>query len=207
VPVRGERARIASAFVDLVGARGYRETELGDVLAAAGVGEAAFHRHFAGREACFVALWDELTLAHGGVLAARTFDADTPWRERMRAAAAVALRYLQADANRTRFLVLEVLNAGELAQAHRDLAIAGQVEWIDSGRGELADPGSLTRATAEHIAGAINEMLIRRTRSGEIFLQGDQIVRELMYMAVRPYCGERAARAELEMPVPEPVEA
>jgi len=199
--VPAERERIARAFVDLVGARGYRETTLADVLAAAGVGEATFHRHFADREACFVAVWDELTLAHG-VLAASAFDSDRPWRERMRAAAAVTLRYLQADLNRTRFLVLEVLNAGELAQAHRDLAIAGQVEWIDSGRRELEDPDSVTRATAEHIAGAINEMLIRRTRSGEIFRQGDRVVRELMYMAVRPYCGERAARAELSIALP-----
>jgi AcrR family transcriptional regulator len=203
--VPDERERIAGAFVDLVGARGYRETALPDVLAAAGVGEAAFYRHFAGKEECFVALWDRLTLAHG-VLAARAFDSDRPWRERMRAAAAVTRRYLQADVNRTRFLVLEVLNAGELAQAHRDLAIAGQVEWIHSGRAELADPGSVSRATAEHIAGAINEMLIRHTRSGEIFLQGDRMVRELMFLAVRPYCGEAAARSELERPTLEAIE-
>lgn len=198
-----ERDRIARALVELVGTRGYRETGLVDVLAAAGVDETAFRRHFADKEECFLAVWDELTLAHGA-LAARAFESDRPWRERMRAAAWITLDYLQTDLCRTRFLVLEVLNAGELAQAHRDLAIVAQVEWIDAGRRELPDPDSVGRATAEHIAGAINEMLIRKTRSGEI-LQGAQVMRELMYMAVRPYLGEEAARAELTMPVPEGV--
>ena len=196
-----QRERIARAIVKLVGAKGYRQTPLAEVLAAAAVDEADFQRHFAGKEECFVAIWDDLTLAHG-TLASRAFGAEGAWRERLRAAAAwVTLRYLQADLDRTRFLVLEVLNAGELAQAHRDLAIATQVEWIDAGRRELEDPDSVSRATAERIAGAVNEMLIRKTRSGEI-VSGAGVVRELMYMAVRPYFGEAAAREELRWPAP-----
>jgi AcrR family transcriptional regulator len=187
-------------MVELVGASGYRQTSLAEVCAAAAVAEADFHRHFADMEECFVAIWDELTLAHG-TLASRAFEADAPWPERMRAAAWVTLRYLQDDLHRTRFLVLEVLNAGELAQLHREAAIAAQVEWIDAGRREPAAPAGLTRATAEHIAGAINEMLIRKTRSGEI-LRGPQVLPELMYMAIRPYLGEEAAHGELRMPLP-----
>lgn len=194
------RDRIAEALVALMGAEGYRQTSLADVLSRAAVDETEFRRHFASLEDCFVQVWDELTLAHG-VLAAEAFAGPGRWHERMRAAAWITLDYLQADLTRTRFLVLEVLNAGELAQAHRDLAIAAQVEWIDAGRHELEDPDSLSRATAEHIAGAINEMLIRKTRSGEI-LEAAQVIRELMYMAVRPYLGEEAAREELTMPQP-----
>ncbi len=200
-----ERERIVRTLVELVGERGFRETELADVLAVAGVEEAVFSRHFAGMEECFLAAWDELAIAHGA-LAAREFESDRPWRERMRAAAWVTLSYLQADRRRTRFLVLEILNAGEVAQAHRDLAIAAQVEWIDGGRQEMEDPASLGRATAEHIAGAINEMLVRRTRSGQIFRGGNEVLRELMYMAVRPYCGDGAARAELQLPPPPDLE-
>ncbi len=196
----GERERIIRALVELVGANGYPGTEIEQVLARAGVERAAFDRHFASKEDCFLQAWDELTLAHG-LLAARAFEAPGQWRDRLRAAAWVTLRFLQADARRTRFLVLEVLNAGEVAQAHRQLAIASQAEWIDAGRRELADPDSLSRATAEHIAGAINEMLVRATRSGEI-ANGSGTLRQLMYLAVRPYLGEEAAREELTMPPP-----
>jgi AcrR family transcriptional regulator len=203
--VSERRARIARARVDLVGANGYRDTSLAEVRAAAGASEAEFRRHFADKEECFVAVWDELTLAHA-LLAAEAFAAPGPWRERMRAAAQITLDYLQVDLNRTRFLVIEVLNAGEVAQTHREGAIAAEAEWIDSGRREPGAPSDLTRATAEHIAGAINEMLIRKTRSGEI-LRGSQVMRELMYMAVRPYLGEAAAREELEIPTAAPTSA
>jgi AcrR family transcriptional regulator len=195
--------RIVRSLVELVGANGYRQTRLTEVLGLADVSESDFHTHFADKQQCFVAVWDELTLAHA-VRASEAFAAAMPWRQRMRAAAWITLDFLQADLNRTRFLVLEVLNAGELAQAHRDLAIATQVEWVDSGRHELSDPDSLSSATAEHIVGAINEMLIRKTRSGEI-LQGAQVLRDLMFIAVRPYLGEEAAREELAIPPPEEI--
>lgn len=196
-----ERERIAAAAVELIGSRGYRETGLGEILARAGVSERGFRRHFADKADCFVQVWDELTLAHA-VLAAEAFAAAGSWRERMRAAGWVTLEYLQADLRRTRFLVLEVLNAGEIALAHRDLAIAAQVEWVDAGRREPGAPSTLTRASAEHIVGAINEMLIRRTLSGEI-TEGAGVLGELMYIAVRPYLGDEAAREELEMAPPE----
>jgi len=194
-----ERARIAAATVALIGSRGYRQTSLEQILAAAAVDEDGFARHFASKEECFVAVWDELNAAYG-VLAARAFAAAGPWRERIRTVAWITLDYLQADLARTRFLVLEVLNAGEIAQAHRDLAIAAEVEMIDAGREEST--AELSRATAEHLAGAVNEMLIRRARSGEI-QQGARVLRELMYMTVRPYLGEEAALEELSIDPPQ----
>jgi AcrR family transcriptional regulator len=197
-----ERERISRAMVELVGAFGYRETQLTEVLARAGVDEAGFARHFGGKEECLLAVWDELILAHAAAAAA-AFAGQETWRERMRAAAWVTLDYLQADLARTRFLVLEVLNAGETALTRREAAIAAQVDWIDAGRREPGAPPELTRATAEYLAGAVNEILIRRIRSGEI-LRGAQVTRELMYMVVRPYLGEAAAREELEMPAPQP---
>jgi len=199
--VSEERDRIARALVELVGTVGYRETDLGDVLARTGVDEATFARHFAGKEECFLAVWDELTLAQSAV-AAKAFAGPGTWRERMRAAAWVTLDYLQEDLARTRFLVLEVLNAGEIALTRREAAIAARVDWIDEGRHEPGAPAELTRATAEYIAGAVNEMLIRKTRSGEIKRGAQVMLRELMYMAVRPYLGEAAAREELYLPAP-----
>lgn len=187
-------------MVALVGTRGYRQTELATVLEAAEVRREAFHRHFADMEQCFLALWDEMTLEHAQ-LAGEAFARPGCWRDRLRAVAWVTLDYLQHDLARTRFLVIEVLNAGEMAQAHRDLAIQAEVEWVDAGRQELPDPSSMSRATAESIVGAINELLIRTTLSGEI-LHGERVVRELMYMAVRPYLGRRAAREELSIPSP-----
>lgn len=195
------RERIAAAMVRLVATRGFRAVELDDVLAAAGVSEGEFRRHFDDLEDCFVRLWDEMTLEHA-VRADAAYETAGPWRERLRRAAWESLRYLQEDELRTRFLVLEVLSAGEMAQAHRDLAIAAEVRWVDEGRRELPDPDSVPRSVAEHVVGAINEMLVRKTRSGEV-RHGDRVLRELMYLAVRPYLGQAAALEEMRMPPPE----
>lgn len=189
------RGRIAAALIEKVGSRGFRRTSVSDIAAAAGVGEEEFHRHFTDMEEAFVAVWDELTAEHGVQMAA-AYETNPEWRERMHAMASLTLDFLRVDRNRAHFLVLEVLNAGELAQAHRDLAIAAQAALIDEGRRLLDDPDSVSPALAQHAAGAINEMLIRKTRSGELFT-GDRAVRELMYIAVRPYLGHRVARREL----------
>ena len=51
------RDRIVAAIVALVGSRGYRQTSLEEVLAAAAVGnEEEFARHFASKQQCFVAV-------------------------------------------------------------------------------------------------------------------------------------------------------
>jgi len=196
----GERNRIAAAMVEVVGRRGFAQTTLEAVLDASGLSEQAFNRHFADLEDCFVKVWDELTLQHAA-RAAAVYERPGPWRDRMRAVAWETLRFLQEDEDRARFLVLEVLNAGELAQAHRDLVIAGEVRWVDDGRHELAGPDSVPDSVAGHVVGAINELLIRNTASGELF-KGDQYVRELMYLAVRPYLGHAEALKELSVPAP-----
>jgi hypothetical protein len=95
-------------------------------------------------------------------------------------------------------MVLEVLNAGEVAQLHRDLVIAGQTALIDEGRQLLDDPDSVSPALAVHAAGAINEMLIRKTVDGDLFRGGDQVIRDLLYLTMRPYLGDRSALAELK---------
>jgi AcrR family transcriptional regulator len=59
-----ERDRIVRSLVELVGANGYRQTRLTEVLGLADVSESDFHTHFADKQQCFVAVWDELTLAH-----------------------------------------------------------------------------------------------------------------------------------------------
>lgn len=186
-----------AALVDTVGGRGFRETDPADVAATAGLADEAFHRHFADMTEAFLAVWDELTAEHGRLMA-EAYAQKPDWRQRMRAMARLTLDFLRADRNRARFLVLEVLNAGEAAQLRREFAIKGQAALIDEGRKLLPDPDRVSPALAEHAAGAVNKMLVRQVRSGELFKDGDDAMRGLLYLAVRPYLGHRAALQELD---------
>jgi hypothetical protein len=57
-------------------------------------------------------------------------------------------------------------------------------------------------ALADHAAGAVNEMLVRKIMSGELFIGGDDVLHGLLYLVMRPYLGRRAALRELDVAVP-----
>jgi AcrR family transcriptional regulator len=192
---------LQAAVVETVGARGFCGTGPADVTAAAGLSEEAFHRHFADMEEAFLSAWSRLTADYAELMTAahaRTHD----WQGRMRAIARLTLQFLRADRNRARFLLLEVLHAGEAAQLRRELAIRSQAALIDEGRKLLPSPDVVSPALAEHAAGAVNELLVRQIRSGELFIGGDETMRGLLYLVMRPYFGCGAALRELGGAVP-----
>ena len=134
---------------------------------------------------------------------ALAFTAEDAWVDRLRAVAYELLRFLQEDRARARAMTVEVLSAGPRAQAIRDSGMQALVELIEQGRGELADPDSISRATAEGIGGAIYNRIHVEVAAGRYdSLTG--LVPSLMYNAVLPYLGTEAALAELHRSPPQP---
>jgi hypothetical protein len=76
------------------------------------------------------------------------------------------------------------------------------VKLIDEGRQETADPDALSPALAEAVFGSIYQTLARELGGAGSGAEPEQFVPQLMYLAVRPYLGEAAAREELTMPAP-----
>jgi hypothetical protein len=131
------------------------------------------------------------------------FATEDEWVDGLRAAAHEIARFLQEDPRRARMMTIEVLSAGQQAQAIRDGGMSALIGLVDQGRAELDDPDSMTRATAEGIGGAIYNRVHLEIAAGRC----DQLVSmvpELMYSAVLPYLGTEAAMAELQMPPPPP---
>jgi hypothetical protein len=111
------------------------------------------------------------------------------------------LRFLREDPERARMMTVDVLSAGERVQLVRDQGMQGLIELIDQGRQELADPDSMSRATAEGIGGAIYHRMhlaIAADRCASL----EAMVPELMYNVVLPYLGTDAALRELAIPPP-----
>jgi hypothetical protein len=74
------------------------------------------------------------------------------------------------------------------------------VDLIDEGRAGPEAPASLTRVTAEALGGAILYELCRACRPSSP--PESELVPSLMYVAVLPYAGPRAADEELRIPPP-----
>jgi len=189
-----ELRRIRDALVRLVADLGFRTVTLGSLLDAAGIEEAAFRRHFADLDACFVAVWGELTQEFlectGGAFAAAE-----DWRDGMRAAGWAYCRFLQDDHSRARYLI-ELSFGSELVAASRDFIMNGYTELVHLGRFEREEAAGVPRERAEGIVGAIWER-IAQTVMADRFEEFPAATVQLMYLTVLPYLGDAAAREEL----------
>lgn len=182
-------------MVDLVAEHGYEAVSVRAICERAGVGRAEFERRFADKEDCFLTLHDEI----GNELCASvasTHEGAASWHDRIWATGWAALRFFQEDPIRARFFVVEVNGAGAAAQARRDRVLQSLADLIDAGRDELEDPGSVSRCTAEIVAGAIYGTVLNKIESGWIEKDVD-FLPELVYMAVMPYLGSSVAEDEL----------
>jgi AcrR family transcriptional regulator len=132
-------------------------------------------------------LCDRVNAAYGG---------PTSWHDRIWAAGWAAMRFLREDPDRARFLVVDVNGAGPEGQARRDRVMQRLADMLDAGREELEEPGFVSRCTAEVVSGAIYNTVLSKVEGGCID-RGEEFLPELVYMAVMPYLGSRAAEDEL----------
>lgn len=197
------RARLREATIALVLERGLGALDPAALCARARFDPAAFEREFSGVADCALQIYLANIADFDAALGAVVDPADD-WCDRLRATAYATARYVSERPASTRFDMIATLGMGELAQAHRDRYVRRLVDLIDEGRREMADPSLHGPATAEGVFGAIYATLARELggeRGGGI-ARAEEIVPQLMYLAVRPYRGEGAARAELSVPPP-----
>lgn len=189
------RERIALAMVELVGKDGLESTTVTMVCERAGVRRAAFDANFTGKEDCFLQVHGEIALEFCRRVAT-AFAGPRAWHDQIWAAASAAMRFLREDPARARFFIVAVNGAGSRAQARRDRILQGLADLIDAGRAELAEPESVSRSTAEMVSGAIYGTMLAKIRDGALERE-EAFLSELVYMAMMPYLGARAAEDEL----------
>lgn len=194
LPGEAERTQIIEGFIAVVAERGFRTTQLEAVLARTGVDETAFEHHFEDLDDCFRATWKYVSDRYmPNALAA--YERANGWREQIRAVGRAIADYLVEHPGHGWILFVEGPAPGKPGGA-TDPNVEVFIELIDRGRFEMDDPNSLTRATAEGIAGAVNERIadtLKRRALEDI----PQLTPELMYLVVLPYLGPEAAAEEL----------
>jgi AcrR family transcriptional regulator len=195
------RERIHKATVDIVYEGGYETLTVAAVVERAGIERAEFDRLFSDKEDLYLGLFEVIAVRfEAEVLAA--FETHDEWRDSLRACAYAAASHLRERPREVIFGVLRMYDAGELAQAHRELLLQRMVDLIDLGRQELDDPDSMGRGVAEGVIGSIYGVLVKELQKGRGVSASESFVPDLMYMAVRPYLGHEVAREELSIPPP-----
>jgi AcrR family transcriptional regulator len=195
------RDRIRRAVVELLAVRGYEKTKLRMVLDRAGVKREDFAHEFESIEEAGIAAYDELAAHYVKCVESAFERASGQWRDKLRAAAYVAARALRDNPVDFRFGAYELMRVSEVARTHRDVILEPFVDLIDLGR-HLTDPRRhLTRVTAEATFGTVVTGVARYI-AVEDRTDPSVYVPQLMYIAVRPYLGLRAAEEELRIPPP-----
>ncbi len=189
------RERLAIAIVDLIGSHGFAAVDVDALCARAQVNRGHFSRCFADLEDCFLSVHDEVAADFCQRVTA-AYEAAATWHDRIWAAGWAAMRYLQENPVRARFFLVAVNGAGSGAQDRRDRIMQRCADLLDGGRGEAGKRGPMSRCTAEIAAGAIYGTILAKLESGSIE-RGEEFLPELIYMAVMPYLGSRAAEDEL----------
>jgi AcrR family transcriptional regulator len=196
------RKRICLAARDLVLVHGYGAPTVEMVVERAGVSRAEFDLHFADLEDCCLQVYVENIVPFDEAVFG-AFDRPGSWRDRLRAAAYALARFLRDRPEDVRFDVVEMSSAGPVPRVHRERQLQRLVDLIDLGRQELDDPETMSRAAAESVVGAIYALVVGELQAGRA--QGaaaEDIVPDVMFVAVRPYLGHEAAMEEFSIPPP-----
>ena len=147
------RAEVAATVVDLVVERGYDQTTVDDICAAAGISRSSFFRYFPSKEdALFSTAVDEGQLLLEA-LSSRPAT-DTPWTAMRRALDSVLQRYEVTD-ERARRITRLIVNNPALAARHREKS----AHWLVLLRPEVArrlgaDPDDVADPRTDALIGA-----------------------------------------------------
>jgi len=125
-----QRERLLRAMGQCVSERGYVETTIADVVRVARTSRTVFYRHFADKEQCFLATYEEMTRARIG---ASLDDANAVdgWREKLHAGIAAYFRWMAEHPEVAVTSVVEVHRAGRTALDARSRALRNWARTLE----------------------------------------------------------------------------
>jgi AcrR family transcriptional regulator len=162
------------------------------------VSRKTFYDVFTDREDCFLAAFEQ-ALSQARLIAQETYEAESSWREGIRAALARLLMLMDEEPGLAKLCVVEALGAGERVLDRRVKVLDELADVIDRGRTLTNGIREPPDVTAEGVVGAIFAVLHTRVlEHGQEPLT--DLLGSLMSMIVLPYLGARAAGRELSRP-------
>lgn len=202
-----QRVRLLAAAVQELDARGYAGTTVSHITGRARISRRTFYELFADREACLVAVLDEVLVTVQTELRAAGL-VGRPWRERIRGGLAAILGFFDREPALARVCLLHAPAAGSAVQGWRERVLGRLIDVVEEAHlgGPRAAALGCSRLTAEGVVGAALAIVSGRLARGE----GGELralTSELTATIVLPYEGAAVARREQRRPTPAPLPA
>jgi AcrR family transcriptional regulator len=167
-----QRERLLRAAAEEFAEGGYAGSSSESISRRASMSKATFYEHFANKEDCILALFDQA--AEGVARAMRTAAQGVPEREAEARMAAGTRAFLTSLAEHPEFaqtLLVEIIGAGPRAAQRRDQILQSFADRLDAENAEAARRGLIARFAspldAFAVIGACVELVSRQVRLGE----------------------------------------
>jgi AcrR family transcriptional regulator len=200
-----QRSRLLAGALGALDEHGYAHTTVQQIIARARISRRTFYEQFENREACLMALFEDVV----GIIEREIEAADLaelPWRERVRGGLWTILSFLDREPALARVCVIQTLRGGPSVLERREAVLARLAGALDAGRGTRSQGVECTPLIAEGLVGAAFGIVHARLLRGEHRPLTD-LLGELMALIVLPYLGPAAARREQTRSAPGPVSA
>ena len=161
------RRRLLQAMASMAATKGLAAVTIADVVREAGVSKRTFYEHFESKDACFLDLYQAVSMNALKTLR-DSVSAERPWQQQLEQALKAYLTHMAASPELLRTLFIEIHHLGVAGErARRDVmdALASfMVETLGRGPGESAIDEGLALAAV----GGINELILQAIEQGRV---------------------------------------
>ncbi len=179
-----QRERLMQAVSELCASQGYAATTIAHIVRAAGVSQRTFGKHFASKQACFLAAYESHLTGLEGRLREITVGV-SPWPERLAVGLKALLEELACRPALAHTLFVDALFAGDEAK-HLRQRILRRYQKV------LPIPDGAPPGVAETVVGGIVEMIYHTIREDQTqALPG--MYPEMLYCLLLPLRGHEEA--------------
>jgi len=189
---QNQRERLLAATSETLDERGYEKTTVSSIGNRAHVSKSDFYRHFASKDACFVAAYDDaVDRLREQVVAACSRRGD--WADGVCAALGAALAWLAREPGCANLLLVEGLRAGPEIYDRFRAGVQSFVPYLRAGAPAATAAGRPPEAADEAVVGGLATLLGRRVLAGDT-AQLERFFPDFAEFALAPYLGAAEAR-------------
>jgi AcrR family transcriptional regulator len=191
---QNQRERMLLATAELVAERGYQKTTIELIAKTARVALVTFYEHFADKEECFLAAFDENVEAAREVFA-ELLDPQQAWPDQIAAGLEIFLEMVVNEQARAKLCIVEAQAAGGAALARYQAMLESVAPKLREGREPNPRAERLPEGLEVAIVGGLVWLVHQRLVAGRV--DGlKELLPEMLQVTLTPYVGEvEAARA------------
>ncbi len=153
-------------MLEAVRRHGYPAVTIGELVGLAGVSKSTFYEHFADKQECFFAAFDEVMAAVTEQIG-RAYRSKSDFRERLYAAFQAYVEFVIEEPAGTHLTLVDSLSLGTAGVARRREAAEAFELMIRQSFEQTPERGDVSDLTIRAIVGGIQRVVFRCVRSGQ----------------------------------------